>query len=118
MTQQAFETFWAVYPKRVAKLDARRAYQQASKVASPDEILAGVTRYIKSKPAWQEWKHPAAWLRAGRWMDEESAQEQPKAKVGSVEYYARSWRLECQHDPPCNSYDWHCIALEKEAQRA
>lgn len=88
MSQQAFDNFWAAYPKRVAKLDARKAYERASKVASPDEILAGVQRYIDSKPIWQEWKHPAAWLRAGRWMDEAEAVKASRPYV--------DWWAECQ----------------------
>lgn len=83
-----FDTFWAAYPHRIAKLDAQKAYQQVRKLASPDEILAGVQRYIESKPGWQAWKHPAAWLRAGRWMDEH---EDAKASRPSV-----YWADECK----------------------
>lgn len=90
MSQHAadFETFWAKYPRRVAKLAALKAYQQARRTASQDDILAGVDAYIRHKPAYAEWAHASSWLRAGRWMDEwEAAVVRPPRKY---------WADECQ----------------------
>ena len=69
---QAFESFWAIYPKRAAKLDAKKAFMAALKVAPADVILAGARRYAADR-AGQEvryTKHPATWLRAGCWSDD------------------------------------------------
>jgi hypothetical protein len=72
-----FGEFWKSYPRRVGKLDAQRAYVKARTQASAAEILDGVSRYIANKPAYADWKHPGAWLRAGRWMDDYAPQGRP-----------------------------------------
>lgn len=71
----AFDDFWAVYPRKVAKGDARRAWQKAIRVASPEEIIAGAMRYArKAEPPFI--CHPATWLNAERWADEDEPQVQ------------------------------------------
>ncbi len=63
----SFEGFWSVYPRKIAKGSARKAYRSALRRASADEILAGAKRY---KPDPQFTKHPATWLNADCWLDE------------------------------------------------
>lgn len=68
---EGFEVFWVAYPRKVGKADALKAWQ----ALGPDAallavILAGLERYVKSKPEWQEWKHAGPWLRQRRWEDE------------------------------------------------
>lgn len=66
-----FTAFWAVYPRREAKLDALKAYTKALKLASAEEILAGVERYKRTMPEERQYRPlPASWLNAGRWLDE------------------------------------------------
>jgi hypothetical protein len=87
----SFDQFWAAYPRRVKPLLARKALDKALKVASLEDILAGVERYKQTKPAWCDWAHPTSWLNAGRWMDEADA---PK----------KDWSLDaCPHRPKCGS---------------
>lgn len=66
----AFDLFWERYPRRVAKMAARRAWARAVKVAGgPGPIMAGLSSAVFSPdPAFIP--HPASWLNAGRWMDE------------------------------------------------
>jgi hypothetical protein len=68
----SFDEFWAVYPRRIGKEDARKAYAKALKTSAPDVILAGARRYARevaeTEPKFI--KHPGPWLRAGRWEDE------------------------------------------------
>lgn len=78
---QEFDAFWLVYPNKKAKLDAQKAYAQARKRATAEDILVGVARYVQSKPEYADWKLPAGWLRAGRWMDE-YAYDAPRAVEG------------------------------------
>ena len=66
-----FAVFWAIYPRKVGKLAAEKAYAKARQVASAEELLAGIERYIKNKPAYADWCHPRTWLVQGRWMDED-----------------------------------------------
>ena len=65
-----FTEFWARYPRRVAKITARKAFDAARKQATQAEILEGIKQYVQHKPDWQAWAFPASWLRAGRWLDE------------------------------------------------
>lgn len=72
---QCFDGFWAVYPRRVAKLAALKAYRRAVKLATPAAILQGAMRYAKvyvGPPVGfrPEPKHPATWLNGGCWDDE------------------------------------------------
>lgn len=65
-----FDVFWAQYPCKVAKLKAMKAYATACTRATTEQILDGVERYKRTKPAWQAWAYPTSWLNAGRWLDE------------------------------------------------
>jgi hypothetical protein len=67
----AFERFWAVYPKLVGKLAARKAFDKALKIATAEKIIAGARRYASERHDQNEQytKHPTTWLNAGGWMD-------------------------------------------------
>lgn len=69
-----FDDFWRSYPRRVAKLAARTAWDKAVRMATPDEIIAGARRYAVWLADGDGWKplpaHPSTWLNQGRWMDE------------------------------------------------
>jgi hypothetical protein len=65
--ENLFLEFWEVYPRKVARGDALKAYLKALSRASHAEILAGVKRY---KPDPKFTKHPATWLNADCWLDE------------------------------------------------
>ncbi len=71
MYTKDFDEFWAACPRKVGKLAALKAYAKARKgYASQEELLAGLERYKKHKPAYADWCHPSTWLSQGRWMDE------------------------------------------------
>lgn len=82
-----FEDFWAAYPRRVGKFAARKAYQKARTMASAQDILDGVGRYLRAKPSYADFCFPATFLNQGRWLDETDA---PK-----------SYEWTCPHDPHC-----------------
>jgi hypothetical protein len=65
-----FEDFWGVYPRKVGKGAARKAYRHALTRASHVEILAGAKAYAASKPDPQFTPHASTWLNADRWLDE------------------------------------------------
>lgn len=69
----SFDQFWDCYPRKVAKLAALKAYYRALKIATHEQIVIGVGRYKRNKPEYADWCHPATWLNAGRWMDEDDA---------------------------------------------
>lgn len=66
----AFEAFWSAYPEKVGKGAGRKSFDRAVKKASLTDILAGVKRYVATKPAERAWAHPATWLNQERWLDQ------------------------------------------------
>jgi len=67
-----FEEWYAIYPLHKARLAAERSFLAALARASPAELLAGAARYrdecVGKEPRYIA--HPASWLNAGRWKDE------------------------------------------------
>ena len=66
-----FLDFWLLYPRRVAKKDAMRAWV---KLTPPQQIEA-VTAMVEWRRIWQTkdveyLPHPATWLNGERWEDE------------------------------------------------
>jgi len=85
-----FEKFWTLYPRKVAKADARKAWLQTAKVRPPiEELLKGLQAARASKQ-WQKddgefIPYPASWLRGERWADEyEVDLSQLHSSVGKV----------------------------------
>lgn len=81
----AFDEWWQVYPRKVAKDAARRRYEQIiKKGVSPQELLVGVKAYARemrgTEPRFV--KSPDGWLNAGRWQDEPSKPALPSAQAG------------------------------------
>jgi hypothetical protein len=66
-----FECFWGAYPRRLAKKDARKAWekltaqqQEAAMKSLPSHIEHWSDREMKYVP------YPASWLNGERWEDE------------------------------------------------
>jgi uncharacterized protein YdaU (DUF1376 family) len=72
-----FETFWKVYPKKVSKENAKKAWL---KIKPNDELIAKITKAVKdqklSEREQQFIPHAASWLNAKRWEDEISGTTQ------------------------------------------
>lgn len=76
----AFAEWWALYPRKVGKADARRAWAKAVKASSEQAVLDGLKGQLAGLKASEERfrPHPATWLRQGRWEDERTpAADQP-----------------------------------------
>jgi hypothetical protein len=70
---EAFEVFWAHYPRKKGKGAARTAWARATKKADPGEIITGLSRYCREVEQVDEARfiaHPATWLNQERWLDE------------------------------------------------
>ena len=67
-----FEIFWERYPLKVGRKAALKAYQARRRAgAKPDDILAGLTRYLAFKASTQERHHnPATFLGPNEWWTE------------------------------------------------
>ncbi|MGH9288068.1 MAG: helix-turn-helix domain-containing protein [Acidimicrobiales bacterium] len=96
----AWEQFWHVYPRKVAKIAARRAWDKAVEQADPDLLIAGARRYAdqQADPMRRPFtKHPATWLRGGCWDDEPEPDRPPNGHVpyqdrGTDDDYVRAAR--------------------------
>ena len=73
-----FDRFWVVYPRKVNKGLAMRAWEKAASKAAPALIIAAVEAWKLSKdfpePAFIP--HPSSWLNGERWSDELSDKKQ------------------------------------------
>lgn len=69
-----FAKFWAAYPRKTAKADARKAFTKAWRKLPPfdeEAILSGGLE--RAKAAWTDAQfipHAATWLNGERWQDE------------------------------------------------
>src|SRR5215475_7787671 len=61
--------FWATYPNRVGKADARKAFERATKKVSPGILFPALQRYA-TKTDDRPFCNPATWLNQERWLDE------------------------------------------------
>lgn len=68
-----FDEFWALYPRKVGKGYARKAWPRAVRAAgSPDEIIVGLRVLLHTldmREGGRFCPHPATWLNAERWAD-------------------------------------------------
>ena len=68
---EKFNDFWATYPRRTGKGNARKALEKALEKTSIDDILAGAERY-RDDPNREDafTQYPATWLNAEGWEDD------------------------------------------------
>lgn len=66
-----FEEFWNVYPRKVSKRAASKAYESALARASHDDILSGAIRFAHDPnlPPAEFIPYPTTWLNGDRWGD-------------------------------------------------
>ena len=66
-----FDEFWKIYPRKVAKTEAKKAWDRAVKKTPAGVILLGAKRYADDpyrQPAYTA--HPATWINQERWGDD------------------------------------------------
>jgi hypothetical protein len=69
-----FERFWRVYPKKVGKDAARRAFDRRH---VGDDLLTAILAAVTTQAASDQWRkdggqfvpNPATWINEGRWQD-------------------------------------------------
>ena len=80
-----FDDFWAAYPRRKGKGAARKAWEKAVNLATPEKIMAGLEANMvdlkANQPQYQP--HPATWLNQERWEDVPDA---PVVSTGLPDY--------------------------------
>lgn len=67
----SFNEFWSVYPRKVGKQDAIKAYVRALRLTTAEQITEGAKRYANDANRLPQYTaHPATWLNRGGWEDE------------------------------------------------
>lgn len=85
-----FATFWGLYPKKVAKGAAIKAWLKLKPEERQEviEALANHIKYWRVKGTDKEYiPYPASWLNQMRWLDELDF-EQPKPKKPAMPWYS------------------------------
>lgn len=100
-----FDQFWSIYPNRVGKREAEKAFLKAIGRADIETILSGLRRYA-AKTDDRPWCNPATWLNQDRWDDAPAAVvPQPRAtappgrRQNAVEALVAHRSRERQHEP-------------------
>lgn len=90
----AFEQFYEEFPKHVGHTEAQKAFDRIrkKKLATFEALMAGARRYANERHGQdkQFTKAPAAWLNAGRWMDE-TDKAAPTSLAYSVQPGTQQW---------------------------
>jgi len=76
VVDDGFDAFWALYPRRVEKKDARKVWlrlKDADKLCVMEALPLHVAFWEREKTAVKFIPHPATWLNGRRWEDELSA---------------------------------------------
>lgn len=109
-----FARFWANYPHRVAKKEARKTWLKLNpSSALVDRMVRALewqTKEWERKAGWYTPPYPASWLNAERWNDE--------APVRNVSKEPARWI--CPHVEHCSSRG-HCesaLIIGKKALKA
>lgn len=84
-----FARFWAAYPRRVAKKDARKAWAKLRPSSADVDQMVAALEWQIHQPAWLKDEgafipYPASWLNAERWTDEPPKAVQPKRQMSDT----------------------------------
>lgn len=77
------EVFWAAYPRKAGKRAALKALDKIHGTIEWQSIIGGVARLAASNLDPKFTKHPATWLNAGCWDDEQLPPEHHNGKTAS-----------------------------------
>lgn len=80
---EVFERFWRLYPRKIGRGQARRAFLAALKKAPAMRILAALQKH-SFNPQERFQPHPATWLNDERWLDEQPQQDPVLRAAGVI----------------------------------
>lgn len=93
LIEDKFEEFWRIYPRRIAKANAKKSWDRAVEKMKldPEAILKGAERYRRDTAGKEEQyiAHAATWLNQQRWLDEPVEKVELAPAVGSGPNYGR-----------------------------
>jgi predicted transcriptional regulator len=77
-----FDEFWKLYPKKIAKADALKAWNKAIKTKTAERLLELTKAYAEGKlPDDKYIPYPASWLNKGLYESVEIAEAKPLPKL-------------------------------------
>lgn len=83
-----FDAWWALYPKKVGKGAAVKAWEKAAASVGPERLMAAleVQAPLLRQHDRRYQPHPSTWLNQGRWDDDPASlvRERERARNGSV----------------------------------
>jgi hypothetical protein len=87
-----FEHFWQIYPRKIAKGAAKKAFVKAVKKVDAVEIISKAVQYSEKSdlPEMQFIPHPSTWLNQERWTDDMSANGQKNSTTIASDILQRS----------------------------
>jgi hypothetical protein len=82
ISPDTFDKFWALYPKKIAKADALKAWNKAIKTKTAERLLELTKAYAEGKlPEDKYIPYPASWLNKGLYESVEIAEAKPLPKL-------------------------------------
>lgn len=94
-SDQWFDEFWKVYPRRAGKGQARPAWKRAVTKAQPEQIIAAAAAYRDDPNREASYtKHPSTWLNGECWNDP------PLPPRAGTKRTARESRIAARPDGP------------------
>jgi hypothetical protein len=101
-----FASFWEIYPRKVGKDGALKAFERIN--PDHDTVEAMIAAVHLQAQRWSDPKfipHPMTWLNQGRWKDEEPMPVKPAPA-----------RCQNGHEPPCRTHTQCRRLLEMEIE--
>ena len=116
---------WADYPKKIGKGDAAKVWKTMRPSA---DLQSRIREAVASQRTCRQWMKdggqyipmPSTWLRQKRWDDAPEPDVPVQAAVATrtsaaqMPAYNPDW---CQHEPRCNSRDWHDVLVGREQKQ-
>ena len=95
MFEDDFERFWKLYPRKVGKKDAKKAFDKAVVEDDVTDIMAGLHAFVKECHGKEEkWVcHAATWINAGRWADETYVKAEQRAQAPKIKRSGHEWAI-------------------------
>lgn len=91
-----FDAFWVLYPKKVGKAEARKAWARAHPTPELEARMRATLEWQVRSPRWLEEggryvPNPATWLNQGRWDDEPTHQRYVAPRTMQNAQVAADW---------------------------
>ena len=115
-SQDTFDLFWNVYPKKVGKKEAKRAFSKIRSV-DIDTIVQAVNRLCLSEQWTREngkfIPYPATWLNRGGWEDELESSKTGESHLQDAKEYTYTCSDCIEYPPGSGEYigidEWEAI---------